>query len=104
MLAAPRGTEGRIELGLAAGRPQGAPRPTIVLSLDGHELGRIEPEQAWRTYSVTIPAGAAPSSGPAVLTIRSDTFRPRDFDRANPDDRQLGVMVGQVALVESPGP
>jgi hypothetical protein len=64
--------------------------------LDGRELGRIQPETSWQTFSVPInqPAGLA------VLTIRSDTFRPRAYDRASPDNRDLGVMVDWVALRE----
>ncbi len=93
MLFAPPGATG-LELRLAAGRPPSAPPATLVVLADGRELGRIQPQNGWRTYSLPLshPAGAL------VLTLRSDTFRPRDYDRASPDDRALGVMVGPVAV------
>jgi 4-amino-4-deoxy-L-arabinose transferase-like glycosyltransferase len=94
MLAAPGGPA-RLELRLASGRPPGAPPPTVIVLLDGRELGRIQPAQDWRTYS--LPMTAPP--GPVVLRLRSTTFRPRDYDRASPDNRALGVMVDQVQVV-----
>jgi Dolichyl-phosphate-mannose-protein mannosyltransferase len=85
----------RLDLRLAAGRPAGAPPATLVVLVDGRELGRIQLQSGWRTYS--LPLSQPP--GPLVLTLRSDTFRPRDYDRVSPDDRALGVMVARVAIV-----
>jgi hypothetical protein len=94
MLLVPPGAT-RLDLRLAAGRPPGAPPATLVVSAGGRELGRIQPQSGWRTYSLPLSHPA----GPLVVTLRSDTFRPRDYDRASPDDRALGVMVGHVAVV-----
>jgi hypothetical protein len=93
-LAAPSGAAW-VELRLAAQRPAGAPPATLVVEAGGRELGRIQPEAGWRTY--TLPLDRPP--GPLVLTLRGTTFRPRDYDPASPDDRALGVMVGRVAVV-----
>jgi hypothetical protein len=93
MLAAPGGPA-QLELSLAPGRPAGVARPTVVLLLNGRELRRIALEDGWHTYSVLID----PPPGRLVLTLRSDTFRPRDYDRASPDDRALGVMVKRAQI------
>jgi hypothetical protein len=85
----------RIELRLAAGRPAGAPPADVVVLAGGRVVGQIQPGPGWQTYS--LPLSAPP--GPLVLTLSSNTFRPRDYDRASPDDRALGVMVGRVAIL-----
>jgi tetratricopeptide (TPR) repeat protein len=94
MLHVPPGAT-RLDLRLAAGRPPGAPPATLVVSAGGRELGRIQPQGGWRSYSLPL----AHPAGPLVLTLRGDTFRPRDYDRASPDDRALGVMVSRIAVV-----
>jgi tetratricopeptide (TPR) repeat protein len=99
VLAVPRGGAARLDLRLASGRPAGAPEPAVVVLVDGRELGRVEPGQAWRTYSLPIPPDFARPREAVVVTIRSDTARPRDYDRASPDNRALGVMVDRVELV-----
>jgi hypothetical protein len=93
MLLVPPGAT-HLDLRLASGRPAGAPTATLVISVDGRELGRLEPQGGWRSYSLPLSHPA----GPLVLTLRSSTFRPRDYDRASPDDRALGVMVSRVAV------
>jgi hypothetical protein len=95
MLLVPPGAM-HLELRLAARRPTGAPPATLVISTDdGRELGRIQPQGGWRSYSLPL----SQPTGPLVLTLRGNTFRPRDYDRASPDDRALGVMVSRVAVV-----
>jgi hypothetical protein len=86
----------QLDLRLASGRPPGVAPPTVVILLDGRELGRFQPDTDWQTYRVPITQSARM----AVLTIRSDTFRPRAYDRASPDNRALGVMVDWVTLRE----
>jgi hypothetical protein len=93
LLVPPRATQ--LDLRLASARPLGAPRATLVVLADGRELGRIQPQGDWRTYSLPLSHAA----GPLVLTLQGDTFRPRDYDRANPDDRALGVMVRRVQII-----
>jgi hypothetical protein len=92
-LLAPAGTA-RLDLQLASGRPAGAPPVELEVAADGRALGRLQLETNWHTYN--LPLDHPP--GRIVLTLRSPTFRPRDYDRASPDDRALGAMVGQVAL------
>jgi hypothetical protein len=80
---------------LAAGRPTGAPPATLVVSAGGRELGRIRPQSGWGSYILPL----SHPTGSLILTLRSDTFRPRDYDQASPDDRSLGVMVSRIAAV-----
>ena len=87
--------DGECDAAFAAGRPPGAPPVTLVVSADGRELGRIQPQSGWGDYSLPLSHPA----GPLVLTLRSDTFRPRDFDRNSPDDRARGVMISRLAAV-----
>jgi hypothetical protein len=94
MLFVPPGAT-QLELRLDAGRPTGAPPATLVVSAGGRELGRIQPKNGWGSYSLPL----SHPTGSLILTLRSDTFRPRDYDQASPDDRSLGVMVSQVAAV-----
>jgi tetratricopeptide (TPR) repeat protein len=93
LLAAPDGAT-RIELRLAAGRPAGAPPAEVAVLAGGRSIGTIQLEPGWQTYSLPLPA--PPSL--LVVTLSSSTFRPRDYDRASPDDRALGVMVHRVSI------
>jgi len=51
----------------------------------------------WRFY--TLPFAATPGAPPDVEIV-SETFRPRDWNPASPDDRTLGVLLGRVAIVK----
>jgi hypothetical protein len=55
-------------------------------------------EPGWHSYSFDIPAELVPETGRLAVTILCDTFRPRDFDRASPDNRALGVMVRRAEI------
>jgi hypothetical protein len=93
LLVPPGATQ--LELRLAAGRPTGAPPTTLVVSAGGRDLGRIQLQSGWGSYSLPL----SHPTGPLILTLHSDTFRPRDYDRTSPDDRSLGVMVSRIAAV-----
>ncbi|HWQ12243.1 MAG TPA: tetratricopeptide repeat protein [Roseiflexaceae bacterium] len=88
-----------LELRLASGRPAGAPPPDVTVLLDGREIGGIRPARELQTYRISVPPGALTPGEPAVVTLRSGTFRPRDLDRASPDARELGVMVDWIGFV-----
>lgn len=92
-LMAPAGSS-VVALRLAPGRPFAVPRPSVTVTLGGRTLARFVLGDGWRTYRVALSAGG----GPLVLTLRSDTFRPRDVDPTSPDGRTLGVMVGRAAI------
>ena len=54
-----------------------------------------------KIVSFAIPPELISADRRVLVTLRSDTFRPRDLDRASPDGRALGVMVER-AKVSAP--
>jgi 4-amino-4-deoxy-L-arabinose transferase-like glycosyltransferase len=98
LLSAPA-TNPHLQLQLNAGRPAGAPTPQVSILVNGQTIARLAPANQWREYSVELPTALIPPDRRLIVTIRSDTFRQRDYDRANPDDRDLGVMVRRAAVV-----
>ncbi len=94
LLTAPPGAAA-LELRLAAGRPAGAPPARVALLANGRPLGALVVADGWQTYRLPLEGMA----GPLVVSLRGDTFRPRDYDRASPDSRALGVMVQRAEVV-----
>lgn len=90
-----------LHLVLASGRPPDAPPPPVEVWTGEQFVGRFAVASGWRTYALLLPrpAGGASEGQPAVvIELRSDTFTPRDYDRASDDGRTLGVMVDRVEL------
>ncbi|HEU5103872.1 MAG TPA: tetratricopeptide repeat protein, partial [Roseiflexaceae bacterium] len=98
MLGLPEGADVRLELRLNSGRPAGAPAPRVQIVVGGREIGQLVAEAGRHRYDFAIPAELIPDTRRLVVGIRSPTFRPRDFDRASPDNRALGVMVERVEV------
>jgi len=99
LLTAPPANGARLELQLNAGRPVGVPTPQVSILVNEQEIARLAPENEWREYRVDLPAALIASDRRLIITIRSDTFRPRDYDRASPDNRDLGVIVRAIEMV-----
>jgi hypothetical protein len=97
-LAAPQAGAARLDLNLSSGRPAGAPPPQVRVLVDGSEVGQLVAQPGWRSYKFEVPAALIAGKRQLTVTLRSDTFRPRAFDRASPDDRALGVMVRSVEI------
>ena len=85
----------QLVLELNANRPAGAPLPQVQVSVNGQVAARLAPTNGWARYTVVLPAAA---NGPLLVALQSDTFRPRAYNRASPDDRDLGVLVRSVAV------
>ena len=85
----------QLVLELNANRPAGAPLPQVQVSVNGQVAARLAPTNGWARYTVALPAAA---NGPLLVALQSDTFRPRAYNRASPDDRDLGVLVRSVAV------
>jgi 4-amino-4-deoxy-L-arabinose transferase-like glycosyltransferase len=98
MLGAPPGSNARLDLNINSDRPAGAPAPRVHIYVGGREIGQLVAEPGWRSYSFAIPADLIPATRRLVLAIRSATVRPRDYDRASPDNRALGVLMGRVEI------
>ena len=62
--------------------------------MNGQDVGQLTPTNGWQRYTLALPS----ITGPLTITLRSTTFRPRDYDRASPDNRALGVRVRLVAV------
>jgi hypothetical protein len=84
-----------LELQLAPGRPAGAPLPMVSVYDGENELGRFQLREGWQSYRVPI----SERNTERMITLRSDTFRPRDDDPKSGDNRTLGVMVRRIAAV-----
>jgi hypothetical protein len=97
-LALSRGPATRLELRLASGRPPGAAAPTVTVLVNSREVSVLQPSPAWQSYPIPLPDGSG-TPDDIIVTLRSDTYRPRDFDRTSPDNRVLGVMVDAIGLV-----
>jgi dolichyl-phosphate-mannose-protein mannosyltransferase/tetratricopeptide repeat protein len=98
VLGVPQDRSARLELQLNGDRPTGAPPLRVSIRVGGRELGQLVAEPGWHSYSFGIPADLISETRRLIITIRSDTFRPRNFDRASPDNRLLGVLVGRVEI------
>jgi hypothetical protein len=98
MLSVPQNGSARFELKLNGDRPAGASPLRVRIRVGGRELGQLVAEPGWHSYSFGIPAELIPETRRLIITMRSDTFRPRDFDRSSPDNRALGVLVGRAEV------
>lgn len=99
LLHAPASGGARLQIELSAARPAGAPPPQVQLLVNGQALARLAPGNSWASYAADIPAGLIGPDRQVAVELRSDTFRPRDYDRASPDGRALGVLVRSIAVV-----
>jgi hypothetical protein len=90
-----------LQLRLASGRPADAPPSLLEVLVDGESLGRFQILPNWRDYSVPLALSAEEvgADGAVMVELRSDTFTPREFDRASPDGRALGVMVDRIQII-----
>jgi tetratricopeptide (TPR) repeat protein len=97
-LGVPQAASARLELKLNGDRPAAASPPRVSILVDERELGQLVTAPGWHSYSFAIPAELISATRRLIITLRSDTFRPRDFDRTSPDSRALGVLVGRVEI------
>jgi 4-amino-4-deoxy-L-arabinose transferase-like glycosyltransferase len=86
-----------LQLELASGRPAGMPPPVVSVEVAGRTLERVAVAPGWASYRIDLPGSSQQDE--LTVTLRSDTFRPRDLDRASPDGRALGVMVRRIEVV-----
>jgi hypothetical protein len=84
-----------IHLRLSSPRPAMADPAKVRVLLDGTPIGTIQVGGDWQTYTFEVPERLRARE--ARLMLETSTFRPRAYDRANPDNRALGVLVDWVA-------
>jgi 4-amino-4-deoxy-L-arabinose transferase-like glycosyltransferase len=88
-----------LELRVGSGRPQAFLPFNVTVLVGDREIGRFTAEPNWHTVRLPLPDETLSRTGEIVVTLQSETFRPRDFDRASPDDRMLGVMLDTARVV-----
>ena len=81
-------------LRLASGQPTGTPPVPVAVWVGGEPVGTIPATVGWAELTVPLPTPT--TGGDLVVTLRVPTFTPRQFDRASPDGRSLGVQVAWV--------
>lgn len=91
------GGAGEVRLRLASGRPAGAAPVTVTLWAGSTPVGQAEIGAEWSEHTFTLPAGTG-TGDEIVLELRAPTFTPREFDRASPDGRRLGVKLAVVEV------
>lgn len=87
-------------LQLAAPRPAEVPRPTVTLEIDGAPIGvtaPVPPEFVTSEVSLDRATIARLARAPAVLTLRTATFVPREHG-LNEDGRQLGAVLDWIRI------
>ena len=82
-------------LRLASGQPTGTPPVLVTVWVGGELLGTVPATVGWAEVSVPLPTPT--TGGELGVTLRVSTFTPRQFERASPDGRILGVQVAWVA-------
>lgn len=80
---------GELVLRIASGRPDGGAVELEVL-VNGASTGSFSVGGDWQELTVPLQGG---DGGEVVVELRAPTFRPRQFDPASPDGRELGVRV-----------
>lgn len=87
--------ESFIHLRLASARPPAADPAIVEVAIDGVSLGSIEVGGNWQTFTLEVPESF--QGREVILTLATTTFRPRAYDQASPDNRELGVQVDWIA-------
>ncbi len=93
---------GTLRLRLAHGRPSDAvtgDNLPVRVSVDGRFIAVVEVGDPWQVYDVPLPEDMPSMDALMMISLDAPTFRPRSFDRANGDDRALGVMVDWIDTV-----
>lgn len=82
-----------VRLRLASGRPAGTAPVKVMVRARGIPLRTLEVASAWSEHVLELPPG---SEEEILLELKTPTFMPRQFDRASPDGRRLGVKLAWV--------
>lgn len=91
-----------VELRLARRHAVAGPPATVRIALNGVPVETLTVGPEWQVARVAVPEQLRDQ--PLLLTLETTPFRPRDYDRASPDNRALGVRVDWVATVAVEGP
>ena len=71
----------------------------MTVAVNGRALGEIElAREAWRTYSLSVPATAVKSGINMVRFTYGYVAAPRDVVPESPDSRELSVAFSRITL------
>ena len=83
------------------GRPKSASPARIQVFFGNTEIGTIDVQPGFRSYTLALPAAAAEAAArldePTQLRILSTVWNPRQI-LGLPDDRDLGVMIDRIEV------
>jgi hypothetical protein len=82
-------------------RPDGVPEADVVVELDGVEIGRFVPDQAWQTY--TFSGQAQPVNGRSRLILHTTPFNPAALQISG-DQRNLGFLLDSITITPTGRP
>jgi hypothetical protein len=90
-----------VVLRMSAGRPRGVAPPSVVVSIDGRQLGTAEPAADFRDHAFPIPGDLASQlaarGASSEIRIQSSTWTPNAV-LGGTDNRALGVMVDRAEI------
>ena len=84
----------------AGRRPAGSPA-VVRVSLSGTPLGAFTAGAVWAEHQLVVPRGAA--TGPPLLRLDVEGWRPANTEPGSGDVRDLGVMVDRVRVLPAGG-
>ena len=89
-----------IELRLAGPEEIGAPQHQVTVEISGSTLATITPEKEFTTYTFTLPENltSQTKSSFAILTLKTETWRPANWIPDSTDVRDLGIRVDSVSV------
>jgi hypothetical protein len=91
-----------VTLRLRSPRPPTATPAVTQVLIGGQIVDMLEVTDDWQTYEVVVPERLRLGNAPITLTLETEPFRPRAYDRANGDNRALGIEVDWVATSNKP--
>lgn len=94
-----RGTN-RLLLRMAGPKEAEAPLHEVEVSLDDHPLGTVSLTHGFETYELSIPAelSSRPEATYAILTMKTETWRPANELPHSSDVRDLGFRLDRVEV------
>jgi hypothetical protein len=91
-----------VTLRLRSPRPINAPAAQTQLLINGQVFDTLDVGDEWQIYNVVVPERLQSTGSTMALTLQAQPFRPRAYDRANGDNRLLGIEVDWVATRDEP--
>ena len=83
------------------GRPKSAPPARVQVFFGNTEIGTIDVQPGFRSYTLALPAAAVEAAArldePTQLRLLSSVWNPRKI-LGVPDDRDLGVMIDRIEV------